>query len=1454
MGDTYWLPPEVEDKLLSEATARRRSYEQTVASLTPEELTRAKTLTRQNSNMSAGLLQVLARAQVPEQIERELIDNDEGGGFFDNLRDDVGDILGTVVSGASEVAYDTLRQTFERAIKPSIRGLFVVAEGLAHEVVQRPLTAGLASITEGTNPIENYGDYGASPLVNAITGDLAPEEDPANPQGVFGRGFFAGGQAKAESDRQRILEINGRRADVGQAIAGATVGQFVNPGDRLYDAVAGVSGFAVDVGLDPLAWVTGGASSVLKARKVLKAGDAASIVRAAGGIQGARRNTVLVEEASNFFRDERLLGKLAEADAFTIAKSWGNSPANRLDMETIGRLGNAKEQSEVAEILLESVANGDVTQRGLLRGPGHFVRTTALKTPLKFIAGDGKLSGLAPKGVVSAGSVEEIGEAAWKVDSLLRQANIGEDTRRVIFNDMATLEPGDFAGLFDITTDALEAVAVKVGPEAASLRNVAQKYAEDLEAFRQYGVDSWGDAINVPYAQRKLVQNFDGETIETILPTPQMTSELNSLALHLPDPQDIRRAATKNGLLRVVYTSKGWDGLEGATRKLTGDVFKPLALLRPAYILRIGAEEQARLTAAGYDSIFNHPFRFLQANIRSRGAVSDLTGDNLEDVARATDIITKDAHGVLADKTASQGRVFGITSVKLDDAGNLAADSYRGWKGELGQISAAPEARKMAELRGNLAEFKTWASTEGIESITKLSRINDEAGSLLDFGTDFDVWAAGLAKRVQDKTAGFDEDIIARVVDRNIPWANAKNKQAVNADAAFHSFLSGKARSGLNPARVKIENVASPARMKAMDSAVDWLFDHITGKPTSHLARYPAFRQAMVRRGTELMDALDSDATRRNVLEAFEKNMGLTDDEFAGLAQAAQNAAGSKGVITTLDDFNEVLIGKAAQDAKDLLFDVTKRGAAQDALVAITPFLDAWKEVTLTWARLVKENPAFFIRAQAGYKELKEQGSFYVNQYGQEVFRYPGGGFLSTLVDEMNQRGGGMANLPMAAVESAGRVITGDTPDFSVAAEGSVQGLNMLATGVGPGVGPVIQWAATALDGPDLRRVREFIAPFGTGANDDPEDLLNFGGVIGSLAPAWLRKVGNSISEGGWDERQYNSMFGDSFKALANSGKYGPGDQEKLIEDAKRYTDYQLLFRGFVQATGPTGPTLSPQVEAPNVDTKHEDWDPKNDPTGRMFFLSVMREDYHRLYDTYGSFDVAAEKFYEMYGLEPFYVTQGKYTSNGKELPESREGDDWMTANSDIVDKFPLVAGFWAPVDESVKFDFSTYSDQITRGDRKSLSPEDQVALANKARARATWEAIKAETEILPPKLRDQARAQASAQLENLHPGWRMDVIIQPSKTDKIGQLKAAAFDDSLDDAPLTQPLREYLTLRDQAIERVRIRSGAPTATLDREDATLEKRMLMTAGVRLQQQYPTFRGVWSALLKSELED
>jgi hypothetical protein len=1436
--DTVWVDPDEEDALLSASMRRREQFARARGGITPEMAQRAQSLLLRHSNLSAGLMQALAQApQVPDSVADQLAEEDDGG-LFDRVRDIGGDVLGDITREITSGTADALSGLHEQAIKPALRGAFTIAEGLSEELVKRPLTAGLAYATgEAPSLASAYGDYGDSALVNI--GETGFD---------LGTGFFAGGEAKALSNRERTLTINDQRANVGQGFAAALVGGFQEPGDRLYDAVAGISGFAVDVGLDPTAALTGGATTALRARSVLSAGDAAGVLRQAGAIAGERRNTVLIEKARDFFGNKALLDRLAKADEYTIFQSWSKSPANRIDMETIGRLGRTQEPAEIAEILFESVARGDITRRGIVTGPSRFVRDVAAKTPvLKSFTSEGKLAGISPNGFISA---DDLDTAAQKVDSLLRQSNIGHDERAQIFSRMAAVETGRFDQLFDVTTDALDLVARQVGdPSISSLKDVAKGYADELEAFRQYGVDSVGGAIPLPYAKTKVVQNFDGEMIETIIPTPQITSELNSLALHLPEVTDIRRAATKNRVLRSVYTSKGWDITADSTRWLTQTVFKPAALLRPAYVVRIGLEEQARLTAAHHDSIFSHPFRYLMANVVNRKALTDLDGNDLTSVARSLDVVTKDAHGVLADRMRSRARVFGQVSVSVDDAGNLTEASYRGWRGELGQIAAAPEARKMAELRGNQEAFKAWAQTEGRESIERLAKINDDAKRLLDFGDSFDAWADGLSRRIHAKT-GWDDEIIAKVVNQEIPFA-APGKAARNADANFQRFLSSRYREVGGPGKVKLEHVPDH-HTKTLDSALGVAFDYITGKPTSYLARFPAFRQTMIRRGAELMDGLADDALRAQAFDAFSTSLKLTKAEARNLKGAVQAASGKQGVIDNIDDLNQILVTKSAEDVKHLLFDVTRRGAAQEAAVVIVPFLDAWKEVTKTWMRLTKENPAFFIRAQAGYRSLKENGTFYVNQFGEEVFRYPGGGALSTFVDEMNERGGGLENIPMAAAAATGRVISGDTPEFSVAPEGSIKGLNMIATGVGPGFGPVVQWGATMFSTPDTEKLRQFIAPFGTGAMDDPEDLLNFGGIVGGITPAWLRKMLNAVSEGGIDPKQWNSTVGDAMAALAASGRYDPADSDRLREDAERYATYLLMFRGATQATGPTGPNMSVQVEA-DADTEHADWNPEMDPSGRMFFLSSLRDHYHDLAETYGH-DQAAAKFFDLYGMEPFQVTQVKSTTLGRALPVDAEGDKWMAKNADVVETHPLVAGFFAPSDEKAELDMSVYSAQFQRGDRRSLTPEEQQRMAIQFRARAIWNNVVEQTEPLPSKQKAIAREQAKAQLERLHPGWSIDILPMPAVADKINELQRAVTDSRLADNPLTEPLSQYLQLREAALMSVRARSGSPNATFNREDAAKHRRLLNQFGTALSQQNTAFLGVWSSVLKKELQE
>ena len=1487
-----WISDELEMQAIEEADRRRRSVASMARNITPQQAQQAQGLMERNPNLSAGLLQALMQGNVGDAQADALAQQDEGG-----WTGSIMDVAGDVIESVTDAGEWAMTRAYEYGIKPAVRGVVLASETLAQEVVQRPLTAGLATIQgEADSFGQAYDDYGDSAGVNLLQGDLATTDAQGNPieDGVLGKGLFLGGSAQAETNSERKLQIRGQRADVGQALANGLVGSFYSPGDRAYDVTAGISGFAVDVFGDPLAWATGGATKAIKASRALSVSGANEILDAAkvagkadqaaqtsrvlrggrvsgveafkdaGLIQGSRRNAILMERGRDFFSNDRMLQRLADSDEYDIMQSWARSPANRIDRTTIAALGDAKDQASVIEVLLDAVGQGDVAQSGFYSGMGNFIKrnlnesTSKFAGPFRYFTAEGKLAGLAPTGSVSA---DNLASSAGKLDSLLRQANIPREFRASIFGRMARAEDGAFDELFDIVTDAVDEIGSKVdGAADTSLNGIARSYRDELSDLRIYGVDDWGDAIEVSYAKRKMVQNFDGETVEMAVPTPQILSELSQLSLHLPDVTSIRRAATENTLLRSVYTTKGWDFTASTAKSITHNVFKPLAILRPAYVVRIGAEEQARLSVEGFDSMWAHPFRFIMANVRNRDELSDLMSRELRDVAEETGVITRDAHGIVADAAGSKGRMF--TIVRRVEGEDLTPTFAAGWRGELGQIAASDDARQMAFLRGNLDEFKTWAQGDGLPHIRRMARVNGDENKLLEFGDGFDDWAKGVRSRVEAKT-NWDEDLIDRIVNKDIPYPGP-HKKAKNAELGFANFLRAKARDGVAPAAVKSE-IKSPGRTKHLDNVLDSLFNNITGKPTSYLARFPAFRQSMLRRTGELFDTLATDELREEAFALAVNNLGantgkvLRDTPQLRALREAFDASKGKvgGPIKSIEDLNRVVIQKSSEDVKDLLFDVTARGSAQEAMEVVVPFLDAWKEVSRTWLRLGKENPAFFIRAQAGYRELEDNGFFHVNEYGDEVFNMPGGQYLSSFVSRLNASddGGGplerIVDFGAAAGGAAADVVTGNTPAQAPQLEGRVEGVNLIAQGIGPGFGPVVQWGAGAMPrAPELEGFRNFLAPFGTGLSE-PDDILSPGTIPETLLPAWMRKLFNALTEGDIDERQWNSTVGDAAKALVASGEIAPNDPD-LVEKSERYGRWLLLARSFGQATGPTGPSATLETELPDRNVKHEDWNPEIDPSGEMFGIGVLASDYYRLAQTYGPEDAAA-RFYDMYGAEPFFVAQSK-TNSLAELPVSTEGGRWMRTNEGVVDDFPVVAGFFAPTDEDAELDFSVYSGQLARGQRQSLTSAQQIAAAQQVRARAIYNTVKDRVEGLPTAQRDRALALTKARLEEIHPGWQAPVLGVGGTLradDKIRELQRAAEDPRLADNALTPALSTYLRIRDMALAEAETR-GYKTLKSDKVADIRER--LNAAGTAISQSDPVFMGVWSGLLSREVED
>lgn len=1466
MADNYWIDPDDERELLQQADTQRLRAENMRAQVTEDVAQRVVALTQSAPNASPGLVQAGARAGMPEEQFKQVAATDDGGNTF------VDSALG-FVGKTFEVAGDVLDAAYDQVVKPTIRGAFTVLEGAAEEIVQRPATA----LWEGAfNPevsvgeaYDQYGNSAAVELFQSATGQQELELDPE--EGSLGHGFFPGGAIGEEAESQRRLTINGQKATLGRALTADTFGHFMEPGETAYNTVAGVTQFAIDVLTDPVAWATGGGSTaarvaskmgasgkaltaieggvagLAKARRQIDKGEVARIFNQAGAVMTKEKKAALPEKFAQVVKDPDLLGKLEDASPYDLYQSVKRSPANHFSRD-LYRAMRSDDGAEIAERFLSDVQKGYISERGIFSGPTAFRKRRR----------EWKLGGISPSGMYDPNDMETFTD---KLDSLLRQAEMPRDVRERYFNRVLDIEDGDIPGSRQVLEDAMDEIAESIRPKLAEVGVDAEdldftvselvRLADgEVHEFRQYAIFGNGDPVITPFTKTKQVP-VNGNLEEVPVPTPTISSQIADTAFYVPDVTDIRRAATKSAKLRKVYNNAGWKLGTDALRKVTRQVFKPLAILRPAYVMRIGPEEQARLTGWKMDSLLNHPFRFLMANVAyeralkklspkwlrnlapekakeaiRRRTITDLTGEDLFQRAEALHIVGREVTGVMDDAVRSRSHVWGQTA-KGETLEETSGEFFRGWRDELGQMSAAPEMRELARNGGRVDEWMTWArdTDEGREAFERLATINDEAKGLLENDEALEAYGRTLSRWLDDRTS-LDGDLLDMIAEGK-PFQGAPGNEA-----RLTRLLQDKFDKAPVTVRLEKANDVKGPLKDMYDRALEVTFDVITTRPTSYFSRFPAFRQKIVENLGDMMVSAKSDELRREIVERAGKSLNLTKKERRVLERKASEAAGTNGIIDTLDEMNEIAVTRSASQVKDILFDVNTKSAAQDALDLWFPFLDAWEEVTINWARLVKENPAFFIKAQAGFRSLETSGVFYNNEFGDKVFTYPGGGIL-------------------------GQALAG-TDEAGVRLEGRLEGLNLVAQGVGPGFGPVIQWGAGTFvpDTEDFQRLREFISPFGYDA-DTPSDLTNPMTYIQSLMPSWAEKGINAWTKGDIDPVQWNSMVGEAMQVMATAGPYDPGDprsQQQLIKDAESGARWLLFLRSFLQSTAPTGPSATWQLREGEAAKVNPKWEPERDPDGTWHTVGVMAQEYYRMLEEFDyDSELATARFFEMYGHEPYYISQSKTKTIGN-LPVSKAGDFWIAKHKGAAERYPEVIGYLVPpTEQDAAFDYSVWRKQIETGQRQTLTAKQQVQLANQKKARQMLYAVQKRVEPLPSSDQERVLSIVRSQLEEKYPGWSHPVpgVAQGRTTsEKIDRLAEAVQDPQLTDAKVAAPLKAYFTVRQAAYASARQRGFS---TLNNEASKDLRAALRRFGTELARAKPAFTGVWSQLLQREVE-
>jgi hypothetical protein len=654
--------------------------------------------------------------------------------------------------------------------------------------------------------------------------------------------------------------------------------------------------------------------------------------------------------------------------------------------------------------------------------------------------------------------------------------------------------------------------------------------------------------------------------------------------------------------------------------------------------------------------------------------------------------------------------------------------------------------------------------------------------------------------------------------------------------------------------------------VNGMNKTVDIFFGALYPKRELFLNRSPVFRQQYFNVIDEFLDELAPGQVTeilRSVKQAAKeakKPYGVKFlEQYVGNAKLAQKMLDkesgklpSKGNLTR-EELDAYAKGYALDETKKLFYNAAEKSNFADIMRIIAPFGSAWAEVTKNWAKMLATDPETLKRATKSVQSLTTadpdndgRGFFYKDPTsGEYVFNYPlsedlaplliaggaalgfiGGGFGGAIA-------GGITGATISGPANTG--VEGLGVDFVAPAKSLNMGLQLV-----PGPGPYVQVAANKIipQKPSTDWIRKLFLPYGA-----PE-------IDWVTMPSWFNKAVEAVVADPDNDRIFGDMTLQVMEALAMSGKYDlttlVGAKE-LEDDAINKARYLLGLRAAFQFIGPTRPV--PQIKVPLSEEKREQTitldEEKLDLTKIDIHGTELAKYFRQLQEE--NYDTAVRKFMETFGDDAFLYMAGKTKTTVGGLDASKEFAQWERDNSKFFDTYKEVAGYFAPV--GTEFDYQVYTRQIELGLRELLKPDELVSESQRLVGVALYREVVRFAGPKPSKEERQVIADYRKDLYEQYPGFERADINTNKEPANISVLYEAAFDPRMDDNNIAIATREYLNVRDFALEIAAERGDG----LGAESNSDLQGILRQEGERLVGQYPEFARLWDRILFSEVD-
>ncbi len=432
------------------------------------------------------------------------------------------------------------------------------------------------------------------------------------------------------------------------------------------------------------------------------------------------------------------------------------------------------------------------------------------------------------------------------------------------------------------------------------------------------------------------------------------------------------------------------------------------------------------------------------------------------------------------------------------------------------------------------------------------------------------------------------------------------------------------------------------------------------------------FEERWLRSRTQLLE----------VKKAWQKKFGElpTAEEYKALRQTAN----MKRNLEFLD--RDVAMERAIADSVPFIDDHHIRSQFQEWANNFVPFWFAEEQFLKRWARTARFSPEGFQNAQLFFMGMRHAGVIRKNEFGEDVFVYPGNGVMATMLAQpIKWLTGEDMTVPIA------NALTGEV-------RFSLPGLDNAGV---PAFGPFVTVPTGFLTNafPELRGLRTAVQ--GERAVEGKNPLLQ-------LAPTSVARFMAAAQPEDYMSAQFAVMSYMAANDMQPPDDASPHEIQEYLDRVKQWTRSMLIVRAIYGFAAPASPQIS--IAQTSIESRKK---------GGSKFL---RQEWLSMLNNYPSYEEAFGAFIKRYPDGVPYTTSPNETPSGAHLYSTNEALKSMDEHADFYSAFTAAGPWFLPQGkETDPFNRMAYHEQAANGMRIKKSPLEFYNAIQFSRASETY-------------------------------------------------------------------------------------------------------------------------------------